>query len=407
MAAGARIQKPSKPEGAIATGAAISRYARAREACQMSDDRLPPRIPISVTAAPFQNDGDQRWLVCIGQRHLLAHRNVAQKLVALSCPERITYETAYSRFVQFVADPEPKDAFVAWCECHRQRIEILSREAGADDHPLRHRRVILSGPVAAAPVRPWRGLFTPHAVGGWAIAFLAILAIYAAQAAPSSPSSLELIGGLALTLIGMLVHELGHIAACESFGVRHDGIGVGIYWLWPTLYADVRDAWNLPPQQRLLVSAGGLYFQSGFFVLMVVVWALTHNGVALACLQATLLLMLATLNPIFKFDGYWILSDLIVTTNLHERFRRHLRLMFAQRSIRAVAMRDGAATLAFIAVGASYLVYVLIALTGAIEAGWLDVAARWTGLSGAASSNRTWSQYAALLCAAAQLTYFG
>jgi putative peptide zinc metalloprotease protein len=140
----------------------------------------------------------------------------------------------------------------------------------------------------------------------------------------------------AITLFGTLLHELGHVSACAKFGARHDGIGVGLYWLWPTFYSEVHDAWRLPKLQRAVVDAGGIYFQGIYAVLLGLAALATGEPTLWLACWFSHYLMLHTLNPVLKFDGYWLLSDLSGSYNLHARIKQIWGRVF-----RAVARRGG------------------------------------------------------------------
>jgi putative peptide zinc metalloprotease protein len=124
-----------------------------------------------------------------------------------------------------------------------------------------------------------------------------------------------------LFLMGVLFHELGHVTACVKYGIPQGGIGFGFYWGFPVFYADVRATWRLNPQKRAIVAAGGIYFQSVFLAVLLLAYSVTNSATYAAASLATIYNILSTLNPILKYDGYWILSDLLGLENLHTRLR--------------------------------------------------------------------------------------
>lgn len=125
-----------------------------------------------------------------------------------------------------------------------------------------------------------------------------------------------------LLLLAGVVHEFGHAIACKRYGADPKEIGFTLYWFFPALYSDVSGAWQLTRWQRLVVDFGGVYLQ-------LVVGACYLCGYYLLgwepLLDAALLVFYVAvfaLNPIFKFDGYWVLSDLLGVTNLSRQPRR-------------------------------------------------------------------------------------
>lgn len=118
-----------------------------------------------------------------------------------------------------------------------------------------------------------------------------------------------------------LLHELGHASACRRFECPHGDIGFALYLIYPTFYTDVTKAWRLPRLKRAVVDIGGLYFQAILFVALTVYVLLTDDLFTLRLLWVMNLMMFFTLNPIFKMDGYWLLTDLSGLSNLHGQMR--------------------------------------------------------------------------------------
>jgi putative peptide zinc metalloprotease protein len=123
-------------------------------------------------------------------------------------------------------------------------------------------------------------------------------------------------------VFGVLVHELGHLSACVRYRASHGGIGVGLYWCVPVFFAEVHGAWLLARQQRAAVDAGGLYLQGIYVTSLGIAYLVTSLPAVLAAIVCTHFLMLHTLNPVLKYDGYWLLTDLTGAHNLHQSVRR-------------------------------------------------------------------------------------
>jgi putative peptide zinc metalloprotease protein len=138
-------------------------------------------------------------------------------------------------------------------------------------------------------------------------------------------------------LFSVLVHEFGHAAACLRYGCPPGRIGIGLYLIFPTLFTDVTRAWRLPARQRAIVDLGGLYFQSALLVALGAYGLLTSSPIALQLIWITLFSMLYTLNPVFKMDGYWLLSDLSGLPNLHRRMGEGGRELLGLGGSRRVA----------------------------------------------------------------------
>lgn len=127
------------------------------------------------------------------------------------------------------------------------------------------------------------------------------------------------VGLFAFMLGSSFFHELGHASACKHFGVRHGGIGFGLYLNFPVLYTDVTEVWKLDRTQRCVVNLAGVYFQSYWLIILLSVFLLTGNDIVRYLILVMNLGFVMTLNPFFKFDGYWLASDLLGVPNLRQR----------------------------------------------------------------------------------------
>ena len=133
-----------------------------------------------------------------------------------------------------------------------------------------------------------------------------------------------------------LWHELGHGYACKAFGSRVPEMGTILIVGNPLAYVDATAAWSLPERwKRLIVMCGGMYFESLVAIPALFVWALSNDSVlgSLAyqvVLTASVVTILFNANPLMKFDGYFILSELIRLPNLRARADQQLRQVLKQ-----------------------------------------------------------------------------
>lgn len=135
---------------------------------------------------------------------------------------------------------------------------------------------------------------------------------------------------LGLVIIKSL-HELGHAAACKRFGGEVHTMGVMLLVFTPLPYVDATSSWSIKSRwHRALVGAAGMIAEIFLASLAVFVWAYT-GSTALQSLAynmmfiASVSTLLFNANPLLRFDGYYILSDLLDIPNLHARSRLHLR----------------------------------------------------------------------------------
>ncbi len=141
-------------------------------------------------------------------------------------------------------------------------------------------------------------------------------------------------GNMAILWISLIllkaIHELGHGYACKLFGGQVTDMGVYLIMLTPCAYVDVTSSWGFNSKiKRIIVGLGGVYFESMIAMIALLVWCasesystrmLAYNIFFLA--SVTTLLM--NVNPLMRFDGYYILSDLLEMPNLRSRSRDYL-----------------------------------------------------------------------------------
>lgn len=125
-------------------------------------------------------------------------------------------------------------------------------------------------------------------------------------------------------------HELGHALACRRAGAECHEAGVLLLALLPCLYCDASDAWALPTRwRRVRVALAGVYFEAILAVLAAAAWLALAPGPARTLAfyvvgVATVSTLLVNLNPLLRFDGYYVLSDAWGVANLHQQSRAAL-----------------------------------------------------------------------------------
>ncbi|HEY0552136.1 MAG TPA: peptidase M50 [Verrucomicrobiae bacterium] len=140
---------------------------------------------------------------------------------------------------------------------------------------------------------------------------------------------------LFLLYLGMVViktlHEFGHAYFCRKFAGEVHVMGVLLMIFTPMPYVDATSSWSFRSRwQRVLVGAAGMIVELFVAALMVFVWANTgpgtlHNLAYNMIFVASVSTLVFNLNPLLRFDGYYILSDLVEIPNLQQRANRQLR----------------------------------------------------------------------------------
>jgi putative peptide zinc metalloprotease protein len=123
------------------------------------------------------------------------------------------------------------------------------------------------------------------------------------------------------------VHELGHGLTCKHFGGEVHEVGFMSMVFTPYFFVNVSDSWTMPDRKhRMLVSFAGIYVELVFAALAAFLWAVVQPGwfkdfLFNIIIIASVSTLLFNANPLMRFDGYYILIDLIETPNLQQKSR--------------------------------------------------------------------------------------
>jgi putative peptide zinc metalloprotease protein len=138
-----------------------------------------------------------------------------------------------------------------------------------------------------------------------------------------SPTGLVQFGGV-LFLIKIL-HEFAHAYAAHRYGCRVPVIGLAFMMMAPMLYTDVTDAWRLQNRrQRLIIDGAGVACELGLACIATFLWVFLPDGnmrqIALLVATTSWIMSVAiNLNPLMRFDGYYMFSDFLQIDNLQGR----------------------------------------------------------------------------------------
>ena len=126
-------------------------------------------------------------------------------------------------------------------------------------------------------------------------------------------------------LLVKVCHELGHAYAATRNGVRVPAMGVSLLVMVPVLYTDTTAAWRLTRRgRRIAIGAAGVAAELSVAATAIFLWSFLPDGpvrtgafvLATTSLATTLLV---NASPFMRFDGYYILSDLLGVPNLATR----------------------------------------------------------------------------------------
>ncbi|QDT37007.1 hypothetical protein [Stratiformator vulcanicus] len=144
---------------------------------------------------------------------------------------------------------------------------------------------------------------------------------------------------LLATIAAMKVlHEFGHGICCLRVGGECRELGVLLLVFTPCLYCDVSDTWRMPEKwKRIAVGLAGIWVELLLAATAALVWCGSEPGIwRTLALNVMLIGSINTLlfngNPLLRYDGYFVLSDLLEIPNLAveagQRWRELLRNWF-------------------------------------------------------------------------------
>lgn len=130
-------------------------------------------------------------------------------------------------------------------------------------------------------------------------------------------------------IVDKSVHESGHAIACKKFGQRYGAggevhvIGMMLLVFTPVPYVDASSAWLLPDKWlRAIVGAAGMWMEFALAAIAAIIWRFSDPGSTLHafCYNLMFIASVATVffngNPFLRYDGYYILADLLEIPNL-------------------------------------------------------------------------------------------
>jgi putative peptide zinc metalloprotease protein len=129
------------------------------------------------------------------------------------------------------------------------------------------------------------------------------------------------------------LHELGHAYAVKRYGGEVHEMGVMVMVLTPVPYVDASSAAAFASKwQRILVGAAGMMVELLLASFALLVWLAAEPGAVRALafnviLVAGISTVVFNANPLMRFDGYYVLMDLLEIPNLRARATQHYRYL--------------------------------------------------------------------------------
>ena len=161
-----------------------------------------------------------------------------------------------------------------------------------------------------------------------------------------------------LAMLVVTLHELGHAFTLKHYGGIVPEVGLLFMLLIPAAYTNTTDSYRLVKgRQRVLVIAAGVIFQLIIAACALWLWNISVSGSWLATtsyllMVAALFTVAVNLNPLAKFDGYYLAVALTGINNLRTRcfglYANLLRRQPIQESSRDALILAAYAPLSFV-----------------------------------------------------------
>lgn len=133
-----------------------------------------------------------------------------------------------------------------------------------------------------------------------------------------------------------LLHEASHALTTYRYQGRVFEAGILFIVFFPLTYVNGSSTWNFPNRwQRIHAAFSGIYAELFVAAIAVLIWVdnpnsvvgnIAHNLVLVAGFSS----LLFNINPLMRFDGYFILSDLTTIPNLYSRGKDFVSSIFTK-----------------------------------------------------------------------------
>jgi putative peptide zinc metalloprotease protein len=255
------------------------------------------RLGVPESTFLAQLDGRRSIAEAVGRaaRHLGADALRENEALALC------HWALANQLVQSLDGDGPSRIAAAAAEHERQRTRALA-------NPLCMRIPLIDPDRLLSRIAPWCDwVFSWPALAAWiGLVGYAIYLAVTGRANFESAASVETAHGL----------------ACKRLGGTVGSAGVTLLFFMPLAYVNVTSSWRFTCKwQRIATAAAGIYVELFVAALAAIVWAnsppgLTQSMAMNIALTAGVSTLVFNANPLVRFDGYFILSDLLDLPNL-------------------------------------------------------------------------------------------
>lgn len=134
-----------------------------------------------------------------------------------------------------------------------------------------------------------------------------------------------LITGLLVLAFSKVCHEMGHAYVSTRNGIPVPEIGIAFVLFWPMLYTNTTHAWKVKDRNvRVKIDSAGVITELLIAIFFTLLWCVLpessfRGAVWYLSSTAWLVTLGVNLNPLMRFDGYYLLADYLHMPNLMAR----------------------------------------------------------------------------------------
>jgi putative peptide zinc metalloprotease protein len=130
------------------------------------------------------------------------------------------------------------------------------------------------------------------------------------------------------------IHEFAHAYAAKVSGVRVRRMGIAVVFFVPRLYSDLTDSWRIHDwKKRFLIDGAGIISEIIIGGWAALVWVntvpgLTHSVAYFIFAVSIINTVLINGNPFIRYDGYFMLMDLMGIDNMQQRATERVKYLW-------------------------------------------------------------------------------
>ncbi|MFK7840004.1 MAG: efflux RND transporter periplasmic adaptor subunit [Bdellovibrionales bacterium] len=122
-----------------------------------------------------------------------------------------------------------------------------------------------------------------------------------------------------------IIHEFAHAYIATKHGVKIPHMGLALIVMYPVLYTETTASWQLDSRKkRIEIGLAGVMAELALAAIFLMLWHIMPPGIGQSVAFSVVVISLigslfVNLNPMMRFDGYFVLSDALNIENLHAR----------------------------------------------------------------------------------------